>query len=115
MAIECAVEDRLDVGEMIDIFRRSGLADRRPVHDQDLMRQMADGANLIVAARDSGRMIGLARSVTDFAYCVYLSDLATDRAYQGQGVGRRLVELTCNAAGAKANLILVSAPDAMSF
>lgn len=115
MAIAFAVEERLDPAEMIDVFRRSGLAERRPVDDAALMARMAAGANLVVAARDAGRMVGLARSVTDHAYCVYLSDLATDRAYQGRGIGRRLIEMTLEAAGARANLILISAPGAMDF
>ena len=115
MALDYAAEDHLVVDEMVDIFRRSGLAERRPIDDRSLMARMAAGANLIVTARDNGRMVGLARSVTDFAYCVYLSDLATDRTYQGQGIGRRLIDMTRQAAGAKANLILVSAPNAMAF
>jgi GNAT superfamily N-acetyltransferase len=110
-----AVEDRLDPAEMVDVFRRSGLAERRPVDDAALVERMAAGANLVVTARAGGLMVGLARSVTDFAYCVYLSDLATDRAWQGRGIGRRLIELTRDAAGAQANLILISAPGAMDF
>lgn len=115
MAIDFAVEARLDPDEMVDIFRRSGLAERRPVGDPGLMSAMAAGANLVVAAREAGRMVGLARSVTDRAYCVYLSDLATDRAYRGRGIGRRLIEMTRDAAGPKASLILISAPGAMEF
>ena len=110
-----AVEHTLDPAEMVDVFRRSGLADRRPVDDAEVVAGMAAGANLIVAARAGGLMVGLARSVTDFAYCVYLADLATDRAWQGRGIGRRLIEMTRDAAGPRANLILISAPKAMDF
>jgi GNAT superfamily N-acetyltransferase len=110
-----AIEDHLDPAEMVDVFRRSGLAERRPVDRPDLVARMASGANLVVTARAGGLMVGLARSVTDFAYCVYLSDLATDRAWQGRGIGRRLIETTRDAAGPDANLILISAPKAMDF
>jgi GNAT superfamily N-acetyltransferase len=110
-----AVEDGLDPAEMVDIFHRSGLAERRPVDDTDLVAKMAAGANLVVTARAGGLLVGLARSVTDFAYCVYLSDLATDRDYQGRGIGKRLIEMTRDAAGMRANLILISAPGAMDF
>ncbi len=113
--IAYAVEDRLDPAEMVDVFRRSGLAERRPVGNADLVARMAAGANLIVTARVGGTMIGLARSVTDYAYCVYLSDLATDRAWQGRGIGQRLIEMTRDAAGPDANLVLISAPKAMDF
>ncbi len=113
--IAYAVEERLDPAEMVDVFRRSGLAERRPVDNAGLVERMAAGANLVVTARAGGLMVGLARSVTDFAYCVYLSDLATDSAWQGRGIGRRLIEMTRDAAGPNANLILISAPRAMDF
>lgn len=114
--IDYAIEPALDPDEMIDIFNRSGLAQRRPMHNRAVMEQMAAGANLIVTARDQdGRMVGLARSVTDFAYCVYVSDLATDQDYQGQGIGTRLLAMTHEAVGPVANLILISAPGAMDF
>jgi GNAT superfamily N-acetyltransferase len=110
-----AVETTLDPAEMVDLFHRSGLAERRPVDDAQVTAGMAAGANLVVTARIDSRLVGLARSVTDFAYCVYLSDLATDRACQGHGIGTRLIEMTRDAAGPKANLILISAPKAMDF
>ena len=40
------------------------------------------------------RQVGVARSVTDFAYCCYLSDLAVDEQYQKQGIGLKLIEHT---------------------
>ncbi len=115
MSVAFAIEPTLDVDEMIDVFRRSGLAERRPMDQPELLARMAAGGNLIVTARDQGRLVGLARSVTDFAYCVYLSDLATDTAYQGRGIGTRLIAMTQDAAGPDANLVLISAPDAMVF
>ena len=79
---------------------------------------MIDNANLIVCARDeAGRLIGVARSVTDFSYCCYLSDLAVDRALQRQGIGRELIRRTHEAAGGQddVTLLLLSAPNAMSY
>jgi GNAT superfamily N-acetyltransferase len=114
-AIDYAVEDTLDPDEFLGVLRRSGLADRRPVDNRPLIEKMAAGGNLVVTARHDGLLVGVARSVTDFAFCVYLSDLATDRAWQGHGIGRRLIDLTCEAAGPDATMILVSAPGAMTF
>ena len=59
--------------------------------------------------------MGVARSVTDFAYCCYLSDLAVDEAYQHKGIGRELIRLTKSKLGPKANLILLSAPKAVTY
>ena len=59
---------------------------------------------------------GLARSVTDFAYCCYLSDLAVDRECQRQGIGKELMRRTQEASGGgKVALLLLSAPDGMDY
>jgi predicted N-acetyltransferase YhbS len=60
-------------------------------------------------------VIGVARSITDFAYCLYLSDLAVDCAWQGQGIGQELIRRTKAAVGAGVNCFLVSAPKAITF
>ena len=94
MNVVYAVEDKLAPAEFVDILERSGLAARRPVGDPQRIARMLDHANLIVSARDGGCLVGIARSLSDFAFCCYLSDLAVDRAYQGRGIGRRLIEET---------------------
>jgi predicted N-acetyltransferase YhbS len=115
VTIRYAVEPRLDWREMLDVFERSGLAERRP-REPARLEKMAANADLTVTARDeSGRLIGLSRSVTDFSYCCYLSDLAVDRAYQRQGIGTELIRLTHEAAGIDGTLILLSAPAAMGY
>ena len=115
MTIAYAIEEAIGPAELIDVFRHSGLAERRPVDDSERMAAMAKHANLTVTARDGGLLVGVARSLTDFSFCCYLSDLATDGAYQGRGIGRALIERTKQAAGDKTTLLLVSAPDAMSY
>lgn len=117
-SVSYAVEAELAVAEFIDVLRRSGLAERRPVDEPGTIASMLKNASLTVCARDGGgRLIGVARSLTDFSYCCYLSDLAVDRAWQGRGIGRRLIDLTHEkAGGAKAvTLLLLSAPGAMTY
>lgn len=110
------IENRLDPDEFLDVLRRSGLAARRPVDEPDRIRGMVENANLAVAARDSaGLLIGVARSVTDFAYCCYLSDLAVDVAWQKKGIGRELIRRTRDSIHPKALLLLLSAPAAMDY
>ncbi|HUC63463.1 MAG TPA: GNAT family N-acetyltransferase [Alphaproteobacteria bacterium] len=116
MTIAYAVEDRLDWREMLDLFERSGLAERRPHDEPARLEKMARHANLIVTARDAtGTLVGLSRALTDFSFCVYLSDLAVDRALQRQGVGKELIRRTHEAAGRECMLILLSAPAAMDY
>jgi len=114
MNIICKVESNLDPSEFIDVLNRSTLGERRPVNDFKRITEMCKNANLIVTARLDGKLIGVARSITDFVYCTYLSDLAVDEAYQKKGIGKRLIEETKNQAP-QAKLILLSAPAAIDY
>jgi len=117
LKIEISRVDNLSPSDFVDVLRRSGLAARRPVEDEGRVYRMLTNSNLIVVARDeeTGQIVGVARSVTDFSYCCYLSDLAVDQAFQGQGIGKKLIEKTREAAGPEAMCLLLSSPDAMSF
>lgn len=109
------VEPSLSVAEFVDVLQRSTLAERRPVSDVAVMAGMLAHAGLIVTARMSGQLVGVARSLTDFSYCTYLADLAVDVEYQGQGIGRELIRRTHDAAGSHTTLILLAAPKARSY
>jgi len=108
------VEKSLDVSEFIEVLKNSKLAERRPVDDEQRISSMCNNANLIVTARLDGKLIGVARSVTDFVYCTYLSDLAVDLEYQKKGIGKKLIEETKKITP-QAKLILLSAPNAVDY
>lgn len=113
--IQYTREQTLSVDEFIDILKRSTLAERRPVSDRQTIACMLEHASLIVTARSDGRLVGVSRSITDFSYCTYLSDLAVDVEFQGQGIGRTLIERTHEMAGRNTTLILLSAPNARTY
>ncbi len=98
---------------VIAVFQSSGL--NRPVQDQDRIALMLQRADLTVTAWHDGRLVGIARSMTDFCYCCYLSDLAVRQEYQHQGIGRKLVELTKQEVGEQSSLLLLAAPTAMEY
>jgi GNAT superfamily N-acetyltransferase len=109
-----AREEHLSADEYIDVVAKSGL--NRPIEDRARVERMLANANLFVTARQDGRLVGFARSLTDFCFCCYLSDLAVDKACQGQGIGKRLIEETRAAAGGSlTTTLLLSAPTAVSF
>lgn len=72
-------------------------------------------ANLVVSAWENDQLIGVARSLTDFCYCCYLSDLAVHKTYQNQGIGRELIELTRREIGPESMLLLIAAPSAVDY
>ena len=79
------------------------------------MQGMLDNANLLVTAYAEGTLIGVARSITDFHYCCYLADLAVDKAFQRQGIGRELIRRTRAQLGKHCRLILLAAPAAVDY
>lgn len=104
----------LDLDEVVALYSSSGLGARRPVQDRPRMRSMLDAANLIVVCRDGAELVGIARSLSDFSYVTYLSDLAVAMSHQRRGVGRALIEETARL-GSPAKLVLLAAPDAASY
>ncbi|MEW2412572.1 GNAT family N-acetyltransferase [Streptomyces sp. NPDC046866] len=111
---EPVVGASLDVAEVIGLYRASTLGERRPIEDVERFTRMLAGANLVITARLDGRLIGIARSVTDGSYVTYLSDIAVDAEFQRQGVGRDLIRATREAAP-QAKLVLLSAPAAVDY
>ena len=76
---------------------------------------MLDNANLLVTAWDGEKLIGVARALSDFSYCCYLSDLAVIKEYQHQDIGHELVTQVQNQIGDECVLILLSAPEVMEY
>jgi GNAT superfamily N-acetyltransferase len=115
MDIQYHTDRAISEAEFIDLLRRSTLAERRPVDDATCIQAMLRHADLLCTAWDGERLVGVARSVTDFEYCCYLSDLAVDQAYQKRGIGKKLIELTKSKLGRRATLILLAAPKAREY
>lgn len=110
-----AVEPDLPAAEFQDVLIRSTLAERRPAGDLARLDAMLRQADIIVTARAEGRLIGIARSLSDFSYCTYLSDLCVDKDYQRGGIGRALIERTRVEAGGQSMLLLLAAPAANDY
>lgn len=92
---------------------KSGI--KRPHEDHDRIQRMIDHADVLITAWDQGKMIGVARALTDFAYCCYLSDLAVVRDYQHHGIGKELVARVRRAIGDSCSIVLLSSPSAIDF
>ena len=112
--IKYQIENNISPNEFKELLIKSALGERRPVDDFERIKAMVENANLIITARDELKLVGVARSVTDFVYCTYLSDLAVDDEYQKQGIGKELIRLTKRETP-KATTILLSAPKAVDY
>jgi GNAT superfamily N-acetyltransferase len=111
--IEYKVNEAVDAADVVELYRDSGLP--RPIDDEDRIGRMLAGSNLIVTAREDGRLVGISRSITDGAWSCYLADLAVATSHQKAGIGRKLIELTKEAAGEESMVLLLSVPTALEY
>lgn len=115
MNISYALVSTISTYDFIDILNRSTLGERRPVDDLECIESMIKNADIIVTAVLDDKIVGIARAVTDFSYCCYLSDLAVDTDFQHQGIGKKLIQKVREQLGAKCKVILLSAPAATEY
>jgi predicted N-acetyltransferase YhbS len=115
MNIEYKINAAITTDQFIEVLKNSTLGERRPIEDRECMAGMVDNSNLTVTAWDNGQLVGIARSVTDFHYACYLSDLAVSQAYQKAGIGKQLQTLTQQQLGPHCKLILIAAPAANDY
>jgi GNAT superfamily N-acetyltransferase len=114
-AISFRYGNDLDLDEFIDLYQASTLGERRPIDDRQVMSAMLRHANLVVTAWDKDLLIGVARTLTDFSYVGYLSDLAVRVSHQRRGIGIQLIEKTRDKMGPRSMLVLLAAPKAVEY
>jgi ribosomal protein S18 acetylase RimI-like enzyme len=113
MVITYKVNSKVEPHQLADLFRSSGI--RRPVDDLNRIKRMIDNADLLITAWEGDKLIGVARALTDFCYCCYLSDLAIAKDYQHNGIGHELVSEVQKRIGDECMLLLLSSPEAMDY
>lgn len=69
----------------------SAAALRRPVRDLARLETMFRGSNVVRAAWDGSRLVGLLRGWTDGVFDGWVSDLAVHPTWQSRGVGKALL------------------------
>jgi N-acetylglutamate synthase-like GNAT family acetyltransferase len=113
MVISYKVNAKVEPHQLAQLFSASGI--KRPSEDLSRIKKMIDHANLTITAWDGDRLVGVARALTDFSFCCYLSDLAVDKDYQKQGIGHELVSEIQKQIGEESNLLLLAAPESIDY
>lgn len=103
----------LSVDQIIEVYDSSGI--NRPTEDRARIQQMFEHSDLVISAWDGEKLVGIARSLTDFSYACYLSDLAVHKDYQHQGIGKILISKTRQLIGPQSMLLLIAAPTAVNY
>ena len=115
MEIDYKDNEPITAEQFITLLKKTSLGVRRPIDDVEKIQAMLDNSNLTVTAWCNGELIGIARSVTDFNFCCYLSDLAVDESIQSMGVGKYLILVTKEELTPDCKLILLAAPQAEGY
>ncbi len=115
MEFEYKTDANISVEQAISLYKKSTLGERRPVDRPDIFANMLKHADLCITAWQGERLIGIARTLTDFSYVAYLADLAVDVEFQKQGIGTRLIEETKEQLGPECMLVLLAAPKANDY
>jgi len=82
-------EDKPPASEVIDLFRIAGL--NGPLDEPERIAQMLAAAQHTITARVDGRLVGLIRVLTDFAFNAFVADLAVSPDFQQKGIGTQLL------------------------
>ena len=115
MEIKYKINDPITAAQFIEVLNTSTLGQRRPLEDKACMEGMVSNSSLTVSAWDGGRIVGIARSLTDFNFACYLSDLAVSVTHQKSGIGKKLLSITQDQLGPHCTLILLAAPAANTY
>ncbi len=115
MDITYRTDRQITASEFIGLLNKTSLGARRPVSDLECIEAMLEHADLMVTAWRDDQLVGVARSLTDFHYCCYLSDLAVAESEQQLGIGKALIDHTQASLASGCRMILLAAPQAESY
>jgi ribosomal protein S18 acetylase RimI-like enzyme len=100
---------------IIELYSACSLGQRRPIDDAAIVADMIRHGNLTVSAWDGDLLVGVARTLTDFTYTGYMSDLAVRETHQRMGIGVELIRRTREKMGPRSKIVLLAAPNAVEY
>ena len=113
------LEERISAEKYIDFLKRTDLGSQYPKERfENRIAKLVNTVSIsIIARNESGTVVGVLFGLTDFAYWLYVTDLGVDRAYTGQGIGRRLMKTAHEIAGGEKNIAvyLIANENAIGF
>ena len=115
MDIRYAHDAHLSIEQVIALYQRTSLGERRPVDRPDIFQGMINNASIVISAWDQDKLVGIARALSDFTYVTYLADLAVDENYQHQGIGKQLISEVQALTHPDCMMVLLAAPNANDY
>lgn len=99
-------EERVTAAEYIDFLKRTDLGSQYPKERfAERIAKLVNNVTIsLIARNEQGLMVGALFGLTDYVYWLYVTDLGVDRAYEGQGIGTRLMKTALDLAGGEKNI-----------
>ncbi|MCG8710663.1 GNAT family N-acetyltransferase [Brenneria sp. 4F2] len=113
--IDYKVNAPISSRQFSELLAKTSLDARRPLSDNATITGMLENATLLVSAWQGDTLVAVARSVTDFHFCCYLSDLAVSEDLQHRGIGKKLIQVTAQQLFSGCKIILLAAPQAVDY
>lgn len=113
------LEERISAEEYIDFLKRTDLGSQYPKERfVNRIAKLVQAVSISLVARNEyGTVVGVLFGLTDFCYWLFVTDLGVDRAYTGQGIGRRLMKTAHEIAGGEKDIAvyLIANENAVGF
>ena len=92
---EISVSGDLLPDELGDLLREAGMS----VYTLEKLAGVISGSSAYVTVRDSGKLIGFGRLISDGATLAYINNMAVAPGYQRQGIGEMILNKLIEIAG----------------
>ena len=113
------LEEQISVEEYIDFLKRTDLGSQYPKErfEARIAKLVKNVSISLVARNEMGDVVGVLFGLTDFSYWLYVTDLGVDRAYTGQGIGKKLMKTAHEIAGGERDIAvyLIANENAIGF
>lgn len=109
------INEEIEIDQIINLLYHADYLPIDTMKNKIRLQKMFNNANLITSAWKGAKLVGITRSLCDFSYCCYLSDICVDVQYRNLNIGKKLIELTKKKAGPECKLILHSNISALKF
>lgn len=89
MALSISLDDRIETDEVIALYRAN---DWSSADKPEQLLAALRNSHSLVTARVDGRLVGLGNAISDGHLVVYYPHLLVHPEFQGQGVGRQMMD-----------------------
>ena len=94
--------------EYIEFLKRSDLGSQYPKERfETRIQKLVNSVPISLTARnEEGLLVGILFAITDFAYWMFITDLAVDREYTHRGIATKLVKTAHEIAGGEKDIAI---------